>query len=75
MIDDMLYRIASWASYRNIYWLPTLIYRFKCPNPIEKDHSVQACIKAGHCGCNNRRDLPDRLLDGVEHNGMPEAKE
>ena len=56
MIDSMLYRIAFWASYRNIGWLASLIYRFKCPYPIQKDHSVQACIKAGHCGCDNRRD-------------------
>lgn len=25
-----------------------------CPYPIIDDHSVEACIAAGHCSCDNR---------------------
>lgn len=28
-------------------------FRFYCPYPTIKDHSVRACIASGNCGCDN----------------------
>lgn len=49
MFDRFLY----WLAFRFQWTLAPIIYRFRCPYPIIKDHSVRACIAAGHCGCNN----------------------
>jgi hypothetical protein len=55
MIYTTLGRIALWASWHLIDWLAAAIYRVRCPHAIIPDQSARACIKAGLCGCNNKR--------------------
>jgi hypothetical protein len=34
-------------------WLQPIVWRYRCPYPIDGHNSARACFKAGHCGCNN----------------------
>lgn len=47
-----LYRVAMWASIHRVDWLHGLIYRYRCPHPINH-FSPRDCFNAGECGCDN----------------------
>lgn len=51
--DRTLYRIAIWASWRRIDWLAALIYRYRCPCPIDGITKPMACYLARLCSCDN----------------------
>lgn len=63
-LDELGYRMC-WRS----GWLATqwarVWYHYRCPYPVIKDHSARACVKAGHCGCNNG----PRLSFLLQHQG------
>jgi hypothetical protein len=49
------YRLCWRGDWITRLWAP-IWFRFYCPYPIIEDVSARACIKAGHCGCNNGAD-------------------
>ncbi len=53
-MNQFLHRVAWWASVRRIEWLHALIYRYRCPYPLNGHNSARACFKAGECGCCNQ---------------------
>lgn len=34
-------------------WIQRIVFRYRCPYPIDGANSARACFKAGHCGCSN----------------------
>lgn len=52
-MNQTLHRIAWWASMHRVDWLCRLIYRYRCPYPIDGHNSAPACVRAGICGCSN----------------------
>lgn len=51
-LDSIGYRLCWRSDWVARLWAPVW-FRWRCPYPIIKDHSVRACIAAGHCGCDN----------------------
>jgi len=35
----------------DLYW--SIIYRFRCPYPVDGHKSVRDCMASGNCGCDN----------------------
>lgn len=40
-------------------WLQRIVFRYRCPYPIDGATSARACFNRGFCGCNNA----DRFRD------------
>lgn len=36
-------------------WVHMVVYRYRCPYPVDGHNSARACFKAGVCGCDNAR--------------------
>lgn len=36
-------------------WVHRVVYRFRCPYPVDGHNSARACFEAGVCGCDNAR--------------------
>lgn len=58
-LEEFGYRLTWWFYLNHrCEWLGDLWckiwFRFYCPHPIIDDMTARACIKAGHCGCNNQ---------------------
>lgn len=54
-LNRTLYRLAMWASLHRVDWLTDLIYRYRCPSPIDGVCSPRACFQRGQCGCDNAK--------------------
>lgn len=46
---DLIERLACWQG----GWLYRIVYRYRCPAPIDGHDSARSCFEAGLCGCDN----------------------
>lgn len=54
-LDRALYWIAAWTAWHGMFWPSAIVYRFRCPVPIDGKTKPRDCISAGYCGCHNKR--------------------
>ena len=54
--------VVEWFAYRFLLgrcdWFWAIYFWYRCPYPVSADHSARACIRAGHCGCDNFEPFP-----------------
>lgn len=53
-MNQTLHRIARWSFAVGLDWLGLLIYRYRCPYPINGHNSARGCFRSGNCGCDNQ---------------------
>lgn len=51
-LDTLGYRMSWGSSWLSFQWA-RVWYHFRCPYPVNSDHSARACVESGECGCNN----------------------